>query len=212
MSGRAETQNNHTVNGFDNNDQSVDVPSVRPSIDDIQEFKLLTGIYQAEYGRSVGAQVVVVTKSGEHSCTVPNLRISAERGTRRRELFYSRWREAVHRRKCFGANLGGPIKKDKTFFHFSYEGLRLVQQVAATGTVPTAAEVAGNFSTLLTAKTPIIIKNPLTGVAFPGNIIPSNLISSVGQSLLSQYPAASLPRPLEPHPTTSSSIRIRPNR
>jgi hypothetical protein len=193
VSGRAETQNNHTVNGFDNNDQSVDVPSVRPSIDDIQEFKLLTGIYQAEYGRSVGGQVVVVTKSGSNALHGSTFEFLRNQKLDAANYFTLAGAKPSYRRNNFGATLGGPIKKDKTFFHFSYEGLRLVQQVAATGTVPTAAEDAGNFSTLLSAKTPITIKNPLTGVPFPGNIIPSNLISPVGQSLLSQYPAPSLP-------------------
>jgi hypothetical protein len=57
ISGRAETNNNFTVNGIDNNDQAVNAPSVRPSVDDIQEFRLLTGIYPAEYGRSAGARL-----------------------------------------------------------------------------------------------------------------------------------------------------------
>ncbi len=67
VSGRAEFSNNFTVNGIDNNDMANGAPSVRPSIDDIQEFKLLTGVYSAEYGRSPGGQVIVVTKSGANA-------------------------------------------------------------------------------------------------------------------------------------------------
>ncbi len=65
--------------------------------------------------------------------------------------------------------------------------------MAALGTVPTAAEDAGNFSTLLTAAKPIIISNPLTGVPFQNNQIPANLINPVGQAILKQYPAPSSP-------------------
>jgi hypothetical protein len=195
ISGRAETMNNSTVNGFDNNDQAVDVPSVRPSIDDIQEFKILTGIYQAEYGRSVGGQVVVVSKSGSNSLHGSGFEFLRNQKLDAANYFTLAGAKPAYRRNNFGATLGGPIKKDKTFFHFSYEGLRLTEQVAATGTVPTAAEAQGNFSALLLGNKPVTIKNPLTGVPFPNNIIPANLISPVGSSLVSQYPAPSLPTP-----------------
>ncbi len=111
------------------------MPSVRPSIDDIQEFKLLTGIYQAEYGRSVGAQVVVVTKSGSNALHGSAFEFLRNQKLDAANYFTLAGAKPSYRRNNFGANLGGPIKKDKTFFHFSYEGLRLVQQVAATGTV-----------------------------------------------------------------------------
>ena len=70
---------------------------------------------------------------------------------------------SFRRNNFHGATIGGPIRKDKTFFHFSYEGLRLTQQVAAVGTVPTAAMSTGDFSTLLTAAKPILILDPLSG-------------------------------------------------
>ena len=66
VSGASEISNNFTVNGIDNNDQGTNAPAFRPSVDAIQEFKLLTGTYAAEYGRSTGAQVVVITKSGSN--------------------------------------------------------------------------------------------------------------------------------------------------
>lgn len=195
ITGRAETNNNFTVNGFDNNDQSVDVPSVRPSIDDIQEFKLLTGIYQAEYGRSAGGQVVVMTKSGSNAFHGTLFEFLRNQKVDAANYFTLAGSKPAYRRNNFGGTIGGPIRKDKTFFHFSYEGLRLVQQVAATGTVPTPAEISGNFSALLTASKPIVIKNPQTGQPFPGNIIPQSMISPVGQALLEQYPAPSVATP-----------------
>jgi hypothetical protein len=191
VSGRPETNNNFTVNGLDNNDQSVNAPSVRPSVDDIQEFKLLTGIYPAEYGRSSGGQVVVVTKSGTNSLHGTLFEFLRNQKLDAVNYFTQAGSKPSFRRNNFGATLGGPIKKDKTFFHFSYEGLRLAEQVAALGTVPTAAEINGDFSTLLsTGKT---IKNPLTGAIFPGNIIPPTLINPIGQQLLKEYPAATVP-------------------
>jgi hypothetical protein len=193
ISGRAETNNNFTVNGFDNNDQAVNAPSVRPSVDDIQEFKLLTGIYPAEYGRSAGGQVVVVTKSGGNSLHGSLFEFLRNQKVDAANYFTLAGAKPAYRRNNFGATVGGPVIRNKTFFHFSYEGLRLVQQVAATGTVPTAAEDRGDFSALLSVKTPIQIKNPLNNQPLQGNIVPPSMINPVGQALLLQFPAASLP-------------------
>src|ERR1017187_559938 len=64
VAGSKETWNNFTLNGVDDNDEAIDGPSYRPSIEAIQEFKVLTGVYSAEYGRVSGGQVVIVSKSG----------------------------------------------------------------------------------------------------------------------------------------------------
>ena len=64
VAGNAETNNNFTLNGFDNNDSAINTPNFRPSIDAIQEFTILTGVYGAQYGYASGGQVVVTTKSG----------------------------------------------------------------------------------------------------------------------------------------------------
>jgi hypothetical protein len=193
VSGRVETANNFTVNGFDNNDQSVNAPSVRPSVDDIQEFKLLTGVYPAEYGRSSGGQVIVVTKSGTNEFHGSAFEFIRNQAIDAANYFTQAGSKPSFRRNNFGATFGGPIKKNKTFFHFSYEGLRLGQQVAALGTVPTAAMANGDFSALLNGSKPVTIKNPLTGQPFPGNIVPASMINPVGQALLKEYPSPSVP-------------------
>jgi outer membrane receptor protein involved in Fe transport len=185
ISGRAETNNNFSVNGFDNNDQSVNAPTVRPSVDDIQEFKLLTGIYSAEYGRSAGGQVVVVTKSGSnafHGTVYEFLRNQKMDAAN----YFAAGQKLSFRRNNFGATVGGPIKKDKTFFHFAYEGLRLSQQVTAIGTVPTLAFRNGDFSSLLAGNR--TIKDPLGTAVFPGNIVPPTRINAIGQAMLRQFP------------------------
>ena len=64
VAGNTETANNFTLNGFDNNDASINTPNFRPSIDAIQEFNILTGVYSAQYGYASGGQVIVTTKSG----------------------------------------------------------------------------------------------------------------------------------------------------
>ena len=90
----------------------------------------------------------------------------------------------VLRYNLFGASLGGPIKKNKTFFFYNYEGLREITYVATILGVPTVAETQGNFSADKT-----VVKDPKTGVAFPGNIIPATMLDPVGAKLASFYPA-----------------------
>ena len=88
----------------------------------------------------------------------------------------------------FGASLGLPIVRDRTFFFFNYEGQRQTSSITGTAIVPRAAEVHGDFSA-----NPNIIYDPQTGQPFPGNIIPSNRFDPIGAKLVSFYPAANVP-------------------
>jgi len=195
VSGRAETNNSFTVNGIDNNNTTVGAPSVRPSIDDIQEFKVLTGVYSAEYGHDSGGQVIVFTKSGTNEFHGTLYEFIRNNKMDAVNYFTRPGVRPGFRRNNFGATLGGPIVRNKTFFHFSYEGLRLTQQVAALGTVPTEEMRRGDFSALLGSDKPIVIRDPLTGQPFNNNGIPSSLINPVGASLVKQFPAATTPTP-----------------
>src|SRR5216684_3911599 len=67
VAGSSESSNNFTINGIDNNNDSINAPAFRPSVDSIEEFKVQTGTYAAEYGRASGGQVVVTTKSGTNA-------------------------------------------------------------------------------------------------------------------------------------------------
>src|SRR5262249_57796518 len=67
VAGSSELNNNFTLNGLENNDQLLSAPAFRPSVDAIQEFKILTGVFPAEYGRNVGSQVIVTTKAGTNT-------------------------------------------------------------------------------------------------------------------------------------------------
>jgi hypothetical protein len=170
-------------------------------VDVIQEFKLLTGVYSAEYGRSVGGQVIVVTKSGSNALHGSLYEFIRNGATDAKNFFTAAGVTPKFNRNNYGATIGGPVRKDKTFFFFGWEGLQLVQQVAGTATVPLPAMINGDFSSLLALKTPIQLKYPVSipgagivaGANIPGNIIPQSLISSVGQKLLSYYPSPTLP-------------------
>ncbi len=115
VAGSSEVSNNFTLNGIDNNDTGINGPSFRPSIDAIQEFKMLSGIYSAEYGRNSGGQVVINTKSGTnrfHGTAYEFLRNQALDARN----FFLRLKPGEKapsfKRNLFGGSFGGPIVND----------------------------------------------------------------------------------------------------
>ena len=186
VSGRGEAMNNYLLDGVDNSDAATMQPTVRPSVDGIQEFKVLTGIYNAEYGRFAGGQILITTKSGSnqfHGTAYEFLRNSALDARN----FFSPKDVPAFRRNQFGASIGGPIVKNKTFFFATYEGLRLSSQTSGLTTVPTAALGAGNLNGLGN------VKDPLTGAPFPNNTIPAARLDPVSQQILKYWPAPTSP-------------------
>lgn len=145
VNGGRGRSNNFSVNGGDANDQFVNLPTVQPSPDSIQEFRVITNTFDAEYGRNSGAVVNVVTKSGTNS-----LHGDAYEFLRNQVLNAKGYFDTVKPafiQNQFGGTLGGPVRKDRTFFFGSYEGRRIVQGKSGdTVTVPAAAERSGDFS------------------------------------------------------------------
>ncbi len=137
--------NNFSVNGGDANDQFANLPTVQPSPDAIEEFRVLTNTFDAEYGRSSGAVVNVVTKSGTnqfHGNVYEYFRntVLDSRG-------YFDTSKSPFNQNQFGGTFGGPITKNRSFFFLSYEGRRIRQGVSGPVTsVPTSAERTGDFS------------------------------------------------------------------
>ncbi len=188
--------------------------SVFPSVESVQEFKVQTNTYSAEFGRSGSGVINLIYKSGTNS-----LHGSAFEFVRNSDLdsnnFFSN-RNGVglpsFKRHQFGGSLGGPVDipkvykgKDKTFFFFAYEGLRQGAARTLTTTVPTAVQRAGDFSqTLNPAGQLIRVFDPLTTVPaasgsgfvrspFPGNIIPANRINPVSANAIKYYPLPNQP-------------------
>jgi hypothetical protein len=145
VNGGRGRSNNFNVNGGDGNDLFVNAPAIQPTPDSIEEFRVLSNTFDAEYGRNSGAVINVVTKSGTngwHGSIYEFLRNQAfnARG-------YLDLRRADDKQNQFGGTFGGPIKKDRTFFFTSYEGRRVVHGISSDPVVvPTAAERAGDFS------------------------------------------------------------------
>src|SRR3984893_15380573 len=123
-----------------------------PSTDAVQEFKIQTNAFTSQYGWSSGNVVNVVTKSGSnglHGDAWEFYRNSAADA----RYFYNNGAQPAFTRNQFGGTIGGPIRKNKTFFFAYYEGLRQATPATFVGTVPTAAERTGDFSALLGAPT-----------------------------------------------------------
>src|SRR5580704_12335686 len=152
VNGGRGRSNNYMVNGGDGNDIFVNSPAIQPSPDAIEEFRVLTNTFDAEYGRNSGSVVNVVTKSGTNAIHGDVYEFLRNDVLNTKGFFDNS--VAPYKQNQFGAKLGGPIKKDKTFIFGSYEGNRLHQGIS-TGQVflPTADEAAGNFSENNTAAT-----------------------------------------------------------
>ena len=151
-----------------------------PSIDAIQEFRVQTGDYSSEYGGGAGAIVNIQLRSGTNGFHGTVFEFIRNDAVDARNYFRpAPLSKNVLKQNQFGATLGGPIVKDKTFFFASYEGLRSVEEFPGTAQVLTAAQRSGDFSA---SSTPVI--NPATGLAYPGNKIPVNTVS---QNIINTY-------------------------
>jgi outer membrane receptor protein involved in Fe transport len=185
--GQSDEINNNLIDGMDNNERFIGTIGVRPSIDAIQEVKVLTNLYTAEIGRSVGGVVDLITKSGTN-----NFHGSAFEFFRNDIFDSNTWVQtptanrpkAELRQNQFGASIGGPIVKNKTFFFGDYEGFRQVKGQTFTSTVPTAYEEThpGDFSDLCnTSGTP--------GTACTGGpILTAGQLTTIGSNYLKLYP------------------------
>ena len=140
--------NNYSVNGGDGNDLFVNGPAIEPSPDSIEEFRVITNNFDAEYGRNSGAVVNVVTKSGTNELHGSFYEFFRNDVLNARAFTFSPAPKPGFKQNQFGGTLGGPIKKDKTFIFGAYEGRRTVKGIDSQSiAVPTATELnSGDFS------------------------------------------------------------------
>ena len=135
--------NNFSVNGGDANDQFVNLPAIQPTPDSIEEFRVLTNTFDAEYGRNSGAVVNVVTKSGGNEFHGNVYEFFRNKVLNARGYFDTQTPAFLQNQ--FGGTFGGPIKKEKTFFFTSYEGRRIRQGIPSDSiAVPSAQERPGS--------------------------------------------------------------------
>ena len=177
--GARTTGNNFMMDGIDNNDNSVNDFTLRPIVDAIQEFKVMANSYSAEYGRGAGANVSVSTKGGTNELHGSAWEFLRNDALDARNFFASPIEnKPMLRLNQFGGTVGGPIKKDKTFFFFAYEGIRRKQAVTSLQQVPTLAFRTGDFSALTAA-----LRDP-NGGTFANNQIPSSRFNPIAVKII----------------------------
>jgi hypothetical protein len=203
VGGGRPNANYFLLDGSNDTDPTFNTLSYSPSPDAIREFKVQTGSYSAEFGGAGGAQVNIVTKSGGN-----HLHGDAYEFVRSNTFDARTFTDPSNiphlAQNEFGASIGGPIRKNSTFFFANWEGFRLSNGLAQIETVPTAMEQMGDFSqsgvtiydpstshpnpnynsTLpISRSNPAILRDP-----FPNDAIPSGRISSVAMGALAQVP------------------------
>lgn len=144
VNGGRDRANNFSVNGGDANDAFVNLPTIQPTPDAIEEFRVISNTFDAEYGRNSGSVVNVITKSGSnqfHGDIYEYFRNAVLNA----QGYFNTVKPQFNQNQ-FGGTFGGPIRKDRTFFFTSYEGRRVRQGISGqTVLVPTPAERGGNF-------------------------------------------------------------------
>lgn len=204
VNGSSAQMNSYLIDGIVNRNLWLSTLIMVPTIDAIQEFRVMTSNYSAEYGASAGAVTVVQTKSGSNE-----LHGSAYEFLRNDKLdantFFNNRLGATKppfRRNEFGATVGGPIHRDKTFFFADYQGIRVRQPATITSTIPTLAQrtmvATGDFGALGAS-----VFDPLSAHAgpggttvrdqFPGNLIPASRLDPAARKLFGLLPAPTSP-------------------
>jgi hypothetical protein len=184
--GQRPRDNNYMLDGVDNNETWLQTVVIFPSVDALDEFKMQTSTYSAEYGRSLGGVVNLQIKSGTNNLRGSGFEFHRNDAFDANNFFNNRAGRAKpdFKQNQFGGTLGGAIFRDKTFFFSDYQGHREEQGQTFLSTVPSLAMRRGDFSELTRA-----IYDPTTGQPFPGNVIPSNGIDTVARNIIDQlYP------------------------
>ncbi|QEE31500.1 hypothetical protein FTW19_21865 [Terriglobus albidus] len=201
VNGLTSMDNNFVLDGIDNNayqeaNQGYSNQAVIPSPDSLQEFKVQTDNYSAEYGRAGGAIVNATTRSGTNAFHGGAYEYFRNTVLNAFGPFYGTGIKPTLVQNQFGGTFGGPVLRDKLFFFVDYEGLRAVSHSLTTATLPTTAELNGIFTTDGTATgTPIPIKNPYTGVVYSNGRVPLGdpNINPVALKVFSLLPSPNIP-------------------
>jgi outer membrane receptor protein involved in Fe transport len=186
VNGGREDAQSFLLDGVYNMDPKLNTPGVRPPVDAIREFEVLTSTYDASFGRNAAGQINVVTHSGGNALHGTAYAFFRTHAMDARNYFAPADEPAPdYSRGQYGASIGGPIRRDRTFFFADYEHLRQREGLTQITNVPTLAERNGDFSQSFLPP-PVI---PGTMTPFPGGVIPSFSQNPIGQAIAALYPA-----------------------
>jgi hypothetical protein len=214
VNGNGSNQNMWTVDGVNNMDVGSNATLlVFPSIDTIQEFRVVRNSFSAEYGQAQGAVINLITKGGSNEFHGTGFEFLRSDKLNANDFFLNKAGAKKGKLKYnnFGGNFGGPIWKNRIFFLWSEEWRYEDRGIALTGHVPTAGEKVGDYSGNLFGDP--IPTDPFTGLPYPGNKIPTARLSPAGLALLQIYPDPNagghlwVSSPLQPIRTRQDSIR-----
>lgn len=196
VNGLNSMTNNFQLDGIDNNayqtaNQGYSNEAIIPSPDAVQEFKVETDNYSAEYGRAGGAIVNATIRSGTNA--MHGLAYEYLRNTVLNAYgpFIGTGVKPTLVQNQFGGAFGGPIKHDKLFYFADYEGFRVVNRAITTAVVPTASQAQGIFTDA--NGNPIPLQNPITGTQYPNGQIPVSDQSPFAAKVLSILQATAAP-------------------
>src|SRR4051794_20667139 len=190
VNGQREQENNYTLDGVDMNEPIDNLLPYQPSPDALAEVRVETNNYSAEYGNVAGALIGSVIKSGTNdyhgngfeywrdSSMAANSWENNKAGAKKAEL-------SQH---IFGATIGGPIAKNKVFFFGDYQGFLRDRPGELVRTVAPASFRQGDFSSVA-----VTIRDPATGLPFPGNQVPVGRFGSVARAVLADQTLYPLP-------------------
>jgi hypothetical protein len=189
------------LDGAPNTTPDINRGIINPPVDSVQEFKVQANSYDAEFGRTSGGVINMVTKSGSNDYHGVAYDFERHSNLDANDFFNNRAGRALtsFQRHQFGGDLGGPILKNKWFLFGDYEGLRQGYPNSVISTVPTSLQGQGNFSQTLAASGALIVvydPDTLTTLAdgsrqrtpFAGNIIPSNRFDPVAAKTAALFP------------------------
>ncbi len=184
--GMRTRDNNFLLDGVDNNETWLNSVVIFPSIDALEEFKVQTSTYSAEFGRSSGGVVNIQIKSGQNAFHGSAFEFLRNDALDANNFFNNKNGRAKppYKQNQFGGTMGGPIRHDKMFFFGDYQGGRIRDSQTYLSTVPTLKMRNGDFSELNRT-----IYDPLTRQPFAGKVIPSNQFDPAAKAIIEQlYP------------------------
>jgi len=196
VNGQRSERNNFTLDGITLMEPFAYSLTVNPSVDAIQEFRVVEDSYTAEQGVTSGAQVDILSRSGTNSFHGTGYEYLRNSALDAKNFFDDPNRKIPpFRQNQFGASFGGPFRRDHSWFFANYEGLRIHQSLTNTTLLPTAAIRQGDFTGInpLSGQPFPTILNPATGQAFQGNRIPQSAMDALSLAVLAREPLPNQP-------------------
>ncbi|HEY1902757.1 MAG TPA: TonB-dependent receptor [Terracidiphilus sp.] len=191
--------NNYILDGIDNNSNDNGQNVLKTSVDAIAEFRVETSNYSAEFGRSGGAVINATIKSGNNDLHGSAFEFARDVAMDARQYFEPAGSpKAPFSQNQYGGTIGGRIVRDKMFYFVDYQGSRVSTSSIDFSSVPSAAEVSGDFSADAPIYDPATTVlgpsgNVISRTQFPGNIIPTNRLDKIAHNYALLYPAANVP-------------------